>query len=162
MTFRPSAHGDTPPPLTHADVLNGWSQSKNTPSQFICAHCDPLTLRCVCAVQLCVLRFTATLHDGKKVTLDDTRTDHHHLSSGHQTSGLTLHSRLTLAPLLTTISPVGGSGCTLGGTAQWEQLAADIAPDIPQCTQHNSYFPVVSTLCSPETQMKAGLCWRGL
>ena len=56
---------------------------------------------------------------------------HHHLSSGHQTSGLTLHSRLTLAPLLTTISPVGGSGCTLGGTAQLEQLAEDMAPNIP-------------------------------
>ena len=27
MTFQPSAHGDTPPPLRHADVLNGWSQS---------------------------------------------------------------------------------------------------------------------------------------
>ena len=50
--------------LVNIEVL----QSKNTPSQFICAHCDPL--RCVCAVQLCVLRFTATLHDGKKVTLD--------------------------------------------------------------------------------------------
>ena len=25
MTFGPSAHGDTPPPLRHADVLNGWS-----------------------------------------------------------------------------------------------------------------------------------------
>jgi len=25
VTFGPSAHGDTPPPLRHADVLNGWS-----------------------------------------------------------------------------------------------------------------------------------------
>ena len=25
MTFEPSAHGDTPPPLRHADVLNEWS-----------------------------------------------------------------------------------------------------------------------------------------
>ena len=25
MTFGPSAHGDTPLPLRHADVLNGWS-----------------------------------------------------------------------------------------------------------------------------------------
>ena len=25
MTFGPSAHGDTPPPLRHADVLNEWS-----------------------------------------------------------------------------------------------------------------------------------------
>ena len=28
VTFGPSAHGDTPPPLRHADVLNGWSLSK--------------------------------------------------------------------------------------------------------------------------------------
>ena len=25
VTFQPSAHGDTPPPLRHADVLNEWS-----------------------------------------------------------------------------------------------------------------------------------------
>ena len=25
VTFLPSAHGNTPPPLRHADVLNGWS-----------------------------------------------------------------------------------------------------------------------------------------
>ena len=25
VTFGPSAHGDTPPPLGHAEVLNGWS-----------------------------------------------------------------------------------------------------------------------------------------
>ena len=25
VTFWPLAHGDTPPPLRHADVLNGWS-----------------------------------------------------------------------------------------------------------------------------------------
>jgi hypothetical protein len=25
VTFGPSAHGDTPLPLRHADVLNGWS-----------------------------------------------------------------------------------------------------------------------------------------
>ena len=25
MTFGPLAHGDTPPPLIHADVLNEWS-----------------------------------------------------------------------------------------------------------------------------------------
>ena len=29
MTFGPSAHGDTPPPLRHADVLNEWSLSVN-------------------------------------------------------------------------------------------------------------------------------------
>ena len=25
VTFWPLAHGDTPPPLRHADILNGWS-----------------------------------------------------------------------------------------------------------------------------------------
>ena len=30
MTFRPSANGDTPPPLRHADVLNGWSPTQPT------------------------------------------------------------------------------------------------------------------------------------
>ena len=25
VTFQPSAHGDTPPPLRYSDVLNGWS-----------------------------------------------------------------------------------------------------------------------------------------
>ena len=29
MTFGPSAHGGTPPPLRHADVLNGWSLVEN-------------------------------------------------------------------------------------------------------------------------------------
>ena len=35
VTFWPSAHGDTPPPLRHADVLNGWSLRRNVKSNRI-------------------------------------------------------------------------------------------------------------------------------
>jgi hypothetical protein len=30
VTLQQSAHGDTPPPLRHADVLNGWSLTGKT------------------------------------------------------------------------------------------------------------------------------------
>ena len=37
MTFGPSAHVDTPPPLRHADVLNGWSLSWHVPDGYLVA-----------------------------------------------------------------------------------------------------------------------------
>ena len=35
VTFRPSAYGDTPPPLRNADVLNGWSLTQFTSTSLI-------------------------------------------------------------------------------------------------------------------------------
>ena len=35
VTFWPSAHGDTPLPLKHADVWNGWSQTRLNSCQII-------------------------------------------------------------------------------------------------------------------------------
>jgi hypothetical protein len=57
VTFWPSANGDTPPALRHADVLNGWSLRQKVPVRAYCIVKKKTASKTLMIISMIFMRF---------------------------------------------------------------------------------------------------------